>query len=481
MRQRGGTDRRRRTLVIAAAMLGVLVAASAPAVAQDAPSALVLLDRDGLRLTGTLEGTAAGLAHAGVWYGLARQFGGAGFADRRVWGEFAVAPGMEAVWQAAPDFALYGGLSVLAAGTLGRDAYDSGNRGAVLPENAYVGLRTTNPEGVWNLDISGGAQRYQVGTGMLIFQGAGNGFSRGAVATLPRRAFGNTAILRASRGGFSAEAFWLDANEVPGSDTHTELAGGVVQYRWDPGTRVGFSGFQAIRSTAVYPVAPAGLLEDAREGLVTWHGFGELDATRIGLPGASVRGEFALQRNDRINLEAHAWFAEVAYRFASLPWMPRLSYGYATFTGDDPGTRRIERFDPLFYGNGLDNWFFGAGGGYTVLNSNLDVHRVALDLVASERDFIKLLYLRLAANRTNSPIQFGQATQISADGGSLFLSSGVPTPHLADEVYAQWTRMLTPQVALTVWGSLAFPGAGLKAVGGDQTWQSAGLTLSVRF
>lgn len=147
--------------------------------------------------------------------------------------------------------------------------------------------------------------------------------------------------------------------------------------------------------------------------------------------------------------------------------MPRISYGYATFSGDNPSTSRIERFDPLFYGNGLENWFFGAGGGYTVLNSNLNVHRVALDLVASERDFIKILYRRLAANRTNSPVQFSQATRISAD----FLTTGVTKPHLADEIYGQWTRMLTPQVALTGWASLAVPGAGLRAAGGDQSWQ----------
>ncbi|MFN7633359.1 MAG: hypothetical protein ACK5PI_01360, partial [Acetobacteraceae bacterium] len=236
-------------------MLALLAVAAAPVRAQVPPGPPVLLDRDGVRVTGTLEGLAAGLAHGGVWYGLASRFGGTDFSERRAWGEFALAPGIEAVWQAAPSLAFYGGLSVMAVGTLGRDAFDAGNSGAVLPENAFAGLRTTNPEGMWNLDISGGAQRYQVGTGMLIFQGAGNGFSRGGVATLPRRAFANPAILRASRGGFSAEAFWLDANEVPSTDTQTELAGGVLQNRWDGGTRVGVSGFQAIGSTAVYRMA----------------------------------------------------------------------------------------------------------------------------------------------------------------------------------------------------------------------------------
>lgn len=460
-----------------------MVLAAAPGLArgQGAASPVILHERDGLQVTGTLEALAAGQFHAGTWYGLARRFGGAGFNDRRAWGEFSLAPGVEFRWQAAPRLAFYGGFSVLAAGTLARDAYDVGNRGAVLPENAYAGLRTTNPEGEWNLDLSGGAQRYQVGTGMLIFQGAGNGFSRGGLATLPRRAFANTAIARASRGGFSVEGFWLDANELPSADTHTQLAGGVVQYRWDAGTRIGFSAFQAIRSTAVYPVAPVGILPDAREGLVSWHGFGELDGARLGLPGASFRAEFAIQRNDRIAMQAHAWFAEAAYRFTTLPWMPRLSYGYATFSGDDPATRRIERFDPLFYGNGLENWFFGAGGGYTVLNSNINVHRVALDLVPSGRDFVKFLYLRLSANQTGSPLQFGQATRVALTNGGLFLASGVPTPHLTDELYLQWTRMLTPQVALTGWGSATWPGAGLRAVGGDRTWQSAGVTLSVRF
>ncbi len=464
------------------AALGWLLAAAAnAALAQGAPEPTVLWAREGLRVTGSVEGIASGQTHRGAWNGLAARYGPPGLSDRASWGEFVLAPGLDATWQAAPEVALYGGISLVAAGTLGLDVYGSGDRGAVLLERAFAGLRTGYPEGSWNLDISGGAQPYLVGSGMLIAQGAGNGFSRGAVSLMPRRAFANTAIARLSNGGFSAEAFWLDANEVPSADTETQLAGGLVQYRWDPGTRIGFTGFQAIRSTLPYPIAPAGLVENGREGLVSWHGFGEVDGARLGLPGASFRGEFAVQRNDRIDLEANAWFLEAAYRFASLPWSPRLSYGYASFSGDRPGTARVERFDPLFYGNGLENWFFGASGGYSVLNTNVDVHRVALDLMPSQRDFVKLLYLRSSANQTNSPIQFGQATQLAVQDGNITVTSGVPTAHLLDELYVQWTRLLTPSVALTGWATSGWPGAGLRAIGGEKTWQALGLTMSVRF
>ncbi|WP_137180058.1 alginate export family protein [Roseomonas sp. AR75] len=478
-RMAGGVGRALAACRIAA--LGVLLGAPpGAALAQGAPEPTVLWEREGLRVTGSVEGIASGQAHRGAWNGLAARYGPPGLSDRANWGEFVLAPGLDATWQAAPELALYGGVSLLAAGTLGLDVYGSGDRGAVLLERAFIGLRTSHPD-TWNLDISAGAQPYIVGTGMLIAQGAGNGFSRGAVSLMPRRAFANTAIARVSNGGFSAEAFWLDANEVPSADTATQLAGGLVQYRWDSGTRIGFTGFQAIQSTLPYPLAPAGLVENGREGLVSWHGFGELDGTRLGLPGASVRGEFAVQRNDRIDLAASAWFLEAAYRFASVPWSPRLSYGYASFSGDRPGTARVERFDPLFYGNGLENWFFGASGGYSVLNTNVDVHRVALDLMPSQRDFVKLLYLRSSANQTNSPIQFGQATQVAVQDGNITVTSGVPTAHLLDELYVQWTRLLTPAVALTGWATSGWPGAGLRAIGADQTWQAVGLTLSVRF
>lgn len=464
-----------------AALGWMLAMAALPASAQGTTEPTVLWERDELRMTGSVEGIASGQTHRGAWNGLAARYGPPGLSSRASWGEFVLAPGLDAGWQVAPELALYGGISLVAAGTLGLDVYGSGDRGAVLLERAFVGLRTSYPDGLWNLDISGGAQPYIVGSGMLIAQGAGNGFSRGAVSLMPRRAFANTAIARLSNGGFAAEAFWLDANEVPSADTATQLAGGLIQYRWDPVTRIGFTGFQAIRSTLPYPIAPAGLVENGREGLVSWHGFGEVDGARLGLPGASFRGEFAVQRNDRIDLAANAWFLEAAYRFAALPWLPRLSYGYASFSGDRPGTTRVERFDPLFYGNGLQNWFFGASGGYSLLNTNVDAHRVALDLMPSQRDFVKLLYLRSSANQTNSPIQFGQATQVAVQDGNITVTSGVPTAHLLDEIYVQWTRLLTPSVALTGWATSAWPGAGLRAIGGEKTWQALGLTLSVQF
>lgn len=49
---------------------------------QAPPPPIVLLEQGGLRLTGTLEGLAAGLAHSGIWYGLAPRFGGVGFVER---------------------------------------------------------------------------------------------------------------------------------------------------------------------------------------------------------------------------------------------------------------------------------------------------------------------------------------------------------------------------------------------------------------
>ena len=48
----------------------------------------------------------------------------------------------------------------------------------------------------------------------------------------------------------------------------------------------------------------------------------------------------------------------------SLPLAPRLSRGHAKFSGDDPTTTRLGRFDPLYYGGnrGLEGFFLGVIG-----------------------------------------------------------------------------------------------------------------------
>jgi hypothetical protein len=182
-------------------------------------------------------------------------------------------------------------------------------------------------------------------------------------------------------------------------------------------------------------------------------------------------------------MTAYALYGEAGYRFVTLPLVPAISYAYASFSGDNPSTAQYERFDPLYYGNGLDNWWFGASSSYTFLNSNVDYHRVTLQLVVSQQDFVKVQYIRALADQLFSPIQFGQATRPVLTPGGIILVNGVSNDHLADEIYVEWAHVFSPKVTTALWGSVAMPGKGLQDLPNvnSETWFAAGVTLKVKY
>ena len=67
---------------------------------------------------------------------------------------------------------------------------------------------------------------------MLLAQGAENGLKRGAVTLAPLAAWGNAAISKMTWGGWSADAFYVDPNEIPSEDTGTKLAGALIERKW---------------------------------------------------------------------------------------------------------------------------------------------------------------------------------------------------------------------------------------------------------
>ena len=316
------------------------------------------------------------------------------------------------------------------------------------------------------------------------------GFERGGLGILQRTAWSNAALAKLSFDGLSLEGFYLDPNELDSNDTRTELAGGVIQYRWSAKSRIGLSALSVLQSEQFYPLPSSTLsafvpgIENGREGMDAIQGYAEIEGANFGIPNAWLRGEFAAERNDSIDMRAHALYGEAGYRFASLPYMPAISYAFASFSGDDPGTTgRYERFDPLFYGNGLDNWWFGANGSYAFLNSNTVHHRVTLQAVLSQQDFVKLQYIHTRADELFSPIQFGQATRPVLTDGGLVLVNGVKDAHLADEIYGEWAHVFTPNVTGALFASAAWPGAGIANLPGieDETWLGVGALVTVKY
>ena len=242
------------------------------------------------------------------------------------------------------------------------------------------------------------------------------------------------------------------------------------------------------RSQAIYPgnLAPLDFIDQGRQGLDTWHGWADLTGLIPGLPELGLRAEFAQQRNEitradgrRDPMRASAWMLGASWWARELPFAPKFSYHVARFSGDDPATATYERFDPLFWGNGLNNWWFGANGAYSWLNANLRAQRFIMDAYLSAQDIVQLQYVRASVDQLNSAVQFGQGARFTANQ----LIVGVPERWLSDEIYLQYSRFFNPKLVATVFVSYSIPGDGLKATAPQdlQPWTTFGLGLTANF
>jgi hypothetical protein len=251
---------------------------------------------------------------------------------------------------------------------------------------------------------------------------------------------------------------------------------------------VGLAWFTAPRSQAIYPgdVAPLGFIENGREGLDTWHGWADITGLVPAVPTLRLRAEFAQQRNDitradgrRDPMKASAWLLGASWWGQDLPFAPKFTYHIARFSGDKPGTTTYERFDPMFWGNGLENWWFGANGAYSWLNANLRAQRFIVDAYLSAQDILQFQYVNAAADQLNSAVQFGQGVRFTSNG----LVVGVPQAELSDEFYLQYAHVFNSQLVAIAFVARSNPGAGLKAIApqGTNAWTTFGFGLTANF
>lgn len=423
---------------------------------------------------------------ASPFWGLAQQFSPtANYKSSYNWVEGYVKPGVKASKDIGAGLELYGGASALASYTGGTDLFVQGASGRVLLEDAYAGLRRKRDDDHWGYTLSAGAQPYRLAHGFLLSNGAGNGFERGAAVLAPRKAWGMTALAQVESKFWSADVFYLDANELKSSDTGTKLAGANVAWTPQPGQQFGLAHFRVMDSTAPYPQAPIKIIDGGRDGLQTTDLHWRYEPTEGPMAGFSTLGELAVQRNARIQMKAKGWGMEVGYRFATLPFTPKLSYSARYFSGDDPFTpHRLERFDGLFYDGSPQTWSSGGNGSFAFYNSNLVVHRFRVDLVVSPQDFVNVSIWNVKAAQANSPVQYGQAARLNvANNGQFGLVSGFPNRSLSTELYFEHTRVLSQHLFLT-WGvALALPQDGIKAIvpNGGKKWVGALANLTYRY
>lgn len=472
--------------VLRADLIGciLVLGAASPALAQ-APEPLILHKSDGLTVTGHFQGGVNLVAEHNLFWRFAETVAGVkDFDPNAEWFEAYLKPGVTFERRMSDQATLYGGLSGVASMTVGTDAFDAGDTGRATVEEGYLGWRYQGDE--TGFDLSVGPRAFKAGTGMLIEAGGSSGFSRGALKLGPRKAWALAALGEVSHAGFKGTAFYLDPNESPDNDSRNRLAGVDFRYDSNPNAVIGVTAGKVIRSEAPYPKAPPGgvgvptIIPGARDGLQFVNLY--IRSPLMGAPNAFMAADLAFERSDRIDMRAWAGRAQVGYAFSGRRWEPTFTVGYQTFSGDDPDTDRLERFDPLYYEGNPSAWSTGTKSSMVFINSNVNSWQVAASISPTPRDTFTARLHRIEADQLRSPVQFGQATRIEEQNGVNSSITGVTRRHLSDDLYVEYFRVVSPNLFLTTGFSVSVPGAGIKSIVDDApVWAGAYVNLIANY
>lgn len=130
--------------------------------------------------------------------------------ERAVWQEMYMKPGATLRFEISPDLEVFGGVSSVAAATLGdgdAGGYTRSSDHGLAIEAFYGGVR----KGDWS--FSAGRQDYKVGTGFIVMDGNLDLFDDAAYWVGPRTAFRDSALLGYRHGSLSAQAFSLRTDD----------------------------------------------------------------------------------------------------------------------------------------------------------------------------------------------------------------------------------------------------------------------------
>jgi len=294
------------------------------------------------------------------------------------WLEGFVKPAISATYTLASKSEFYGKLSAAGERTyatppplVGRD------ESSFLPEDLYVGWRSGKAFerlGENGLDFSVGRAPFTLGHGLLLWDGAAEGGSRGGYWSNARKAFAFAAIARVKSHQHTFESFFLKKDDLPEHDTDTRLVGANYEYRIGDTTTIGGTYMKWWSKT----LPPRDNLDVYNARAYT--------APFPALKNLSFDLEYAAERNSQFPVHADAWTAQAAYELAEVSWKPKFTYRYAFFQGDDPSTPRSESFDPLYLGfSDWGTWWQGEiAGEYFLSNSNLKSHQVRAHLAPND-------------------------------------------------------------------------------------------------
>jgi hypothetical protein len=423
----------------------------------------VLYDKDGTFLRVRLEGLAMYYGNANAWYGqpgpllggnplVQGKTAGPGYSH---WTEGFVHAGLYGITPLTDNVHVYGGLSGIASGSVGQELFTDETRRYFGVEDAFIGVvgGTTSAEGnrfVFN--FSGGRQRFSVSDGFLIANTASNGSNRAALQSNPRWAADTLALAQVRYNATKIEAFYLDPDELPAVDSKTVITGVNVETRLSPSIDLGAMFLYVPRSDFSYFTTTDVF---SRQGLQVYNGRARWQPYAAPAAGPFVAAEAALQRHDDIDMRAFGWTAEAGYAFANmLPWSPTLSYRYAAFSGDDPATKRFERWDPLLSGDNGERWVQGINHFKIFQDSNLITHRVQMRLRPDPKIELVPQFWLFSADQT---------TNLGGNPAFSFLSQ----TYLGSEVNLTAKWFLSPGLMLQGHVATTFPSSATKTTVGS--------------
>jgi hypothetical protein len=298
------------------------------------------------------------------------------------WTEGTLKAGLSGVHTSDSGGEWYGKISGVGERTWGAaPSLVGGDSSSFGVEDLYIGWRSGGEKSLW--DISVGREQYKLGHGMLLYDGAAEGGSRGGYWTNARKAFELAAVGKFKPGNHTVEAFYLDKDELPESDSGSKLWGVNYEYALGEDTTLGAT---YMSWSAKEDMSPQ------RDGLDVYN-LRAFTAPFPNLKQLSFELEYA-QEDNGVLLDSTAYNALAAWQFDD-SWKMKLSYRYAFFEGDDPDTVENEAFDGLFTGfYDWSTWWQGEiAGGYLISNSNLISNQLRLTAKPTESISTGLIFL----------------------------------------------------------------------------------------
>ena len=150
------------------------------------------------------------------------------------WLEGSVKPALTGTYTTKSSAQFYGKLSAVGERTFSAPPPLVGGEASSFDfEDLAIGWRSGTSLGKSEdlLDFTIGRAPYQLGHGMLLYDGSAEGGSRGGYWTNARTAFQVAAIGRFKPGNHTFEAFYLERDDLPEAGSGTEVSGLNYEYR----------------------------------------------------------------------------------------------------------------------------------------------------------------------------------------------------------------------------------------------------------